>query len=96
MSKPNDPNTRTQIRALVEANAGTIMKNLNNFWHRSAEDLRAGGVPHAEIAESLMAVGITHGVIAMGDQALIAHLRRVADLYERLSTEQSSKREPPH
>lgn len=84
MTEPTDPNTRAQVAALVKQNLGAIMRNLNSFWHRQAEDMIAGGVPKADVAESMLTVGITYGVTAMGAPALIAHLRAVADLFEQI------------
>ena len=83
MTKPTDPNTRAQVTALVKQNLGAIMGNLNNFWTRQAEDLISGGVPKADIAESMMTAGITYGAITMGAPALVTHLRAIADFYER-------------
>lgn len=75
---------RDEILKLLEANAGTILENLSEFWFRHAEDLQAAGLDPATLARSLIDVAVSHLIKAHGTQGTAAELRRVYQFVKRL------------
>lgn len=96
MDKNSDPDIRRQIAELIERNSDSIAKSLNDLWHRFAQDMISGGVPHTDVAESMMTVGISHGLLTLGPEGIIGHLRDIADLYERTLVNETAQRSVRH
>ncbi|HEY8335298.1 MAG TPA: hypothetical protein VIQ05_16010 [Tardiphaga sp.] len=76
------PNPRAEIVKSIEANASLIERNLGSLWRRTAEDLAAGGVDKAALANSIFDAATTIAIETIGVDATVEHLRKVADLFE--------------
>ena len=84
-------NERSTIVDLIRSMKGTLIGNLNNFWTRSAEDLVAGGMPKAQVAESLFTVGLTYKLATEGKDATVRHLHALAAFIEDNATDEAGK-----
>lgn len=86
MTKPKLPthSTREDIVADVSGNVHMITANLNSFWHRTAEDLVAGGVKEAFVSETLLTVAIAHKLRTHGASHLIQYLEKAIELLQRV------------
>lgn len=72
--------THQQIRDLIEANRLAI--DVRKLFHRTIEDLVAGGVAREHVVSEVFVIAIAHMQTMRGKAGLAQHLREIAVLVE--------------
>lgn len=87
---------REQIRNLIAANVPHAEANLESYFDRNIEDLRAGGVDYRKAVNAAILVGCAHLIQDRGTAAAVNKLRDLADLFEQSLLDNSSRAQNAH
>ena len=75
-------NTRADIIRTIAENKQHIENHLSDFWRGWAADLVKGGIPAADVAETMITVAAVQCMQVHGSTRMAESLRQMADKFE--------------
>jgi len=73
---------RAEVVRMVRENQTDIAANLNDFWRRWVQDLIAGGVPAADVVETMVSVAGAQVMRTRGATYAAQSFRQMAEAFQ--------------